>query len=184
MSINFLHLTCNNNNMKQKQSSWILYGIIATIAITIVVQVYWNYKNYQVNKQQFINQVQISLDNSVEAYYADLAKNKKVMFVSMEAKDFSFPKASNGFQYMDVDTILKRFGHSNYKHSDTIIIDASIEGFSEYSKETLDSMFFTAESTMRAKLAEISRNDQKYKDSLRLLKEVSSLYISISERFT
>ena len=70
--------------MKQQRSSWILYGIIATIAITIAVQVYWNYKNYQVNKQQFINQVQISLDNAVEAYYAAIVKKDKVMYISMD----------------------------------------------------------------------------------------------------
>ena len=35
---------------------------------------YWNYKNYQTNKQQLINDVQVSLDNAVDGYFENLAK--------------------------------------------------------------------------------------------------------------
>ncbi|WP_420602690.1 sensor histidine kinase [Flagellimonas sp.] len=45
-----------------------------TILVTIGIQIYWNIQNYATNKQRLINEVQISLDNSVEAYYAGLAK--------------------------------------------------------------------------------------------------------------
>ncbi len=56
---------------------WILYLISVTIVLTIVVQGYWNYKNYKQNKQHFINDVQISLDNALENYYANLVQSKK-----------------------------------------------------------------------------------------------------------
>ena len=36
---------------------------------------YRNIQNYQFNKQQLVNDVQLSLDNAIEAYYADLAKD-------------------------------------------------------------------------------------------------------------
>ncbi|MEX0313556.1 MAG: sensor histidine kinase [Allomuricauda sp.] len=42
--------------------------------MTVGIQVYWNVQNYNTNKQRLINEVQISLDNSLEAYYAGQAK--------------------------------------------------------------------------------------------------------------
>ena len=62
--------------MNHKKYLLILYIIVTTIVLTIATQVYWNYKNYQINTQQFKNEVQISLDNAVENYYANLAKKK------------------------------------------------------------------------------------------------------------
>lgn len=61
--------------MTEKSYLWILYAIAATIAITIGVQVYWNYNNYQLNKQRVSNEIQLSLDNALEEYYAKLAKS-------------------------------------------------------------------------------------------------------------
>ncbi|NRD23310.1 two-component sensor histidine kinase [Winogradskyella litoriviva] len=60
--------------MNNKRYIWILYTIIAVILITISIQVYWNYKNYQANKQQLINDVQVSLDKAVDDYYTALAE--------------------------------------------------------------------------------------------------------------
>ncbi|WGH74963.1 HAMP domain-containing sensor histidine kinase [Tenacibaculum tangerinum] len=60
--------------MNTKKHRWILYLISATIVITILIQFYWNYKNYQQNKQRVINEIQLSLDNAVEEYYAALTK--------------------------------------------------------------------------------------------------------------
>ncbi len=167
--------------MKQQRANWILYFIIATIAITVAVQVYWNYKNYQVNKQQFINQVQISLDNAVEAYYADIVKKDRVMFVSMGASNLENFPTFDKFRNMNTDSILNIYNHSNYNHPDTIIIDARVNGNMEYPQETIDSLLNSTQSTLRAKFAKFSDNIEKYKDSVRLFNEVSSLYISISE---
>lgn len=44
--------------------------------ITLCIQVYWNYRNYQSGKQQLINDVQISLDNAVDQYYAAGAQRR------------------------------------------------------------------------------------------------------------
>lgn len=63
--------------MKSKYES-IIYFIAATILVTIGIQVYWNYIHYKANKTELINQVQTSLNNSVEAYYAELAKSHVV----------------------------------------------------------------------------------------------------------
>ena len=61
------------NNLKYKG---ILYFIAAVILATLYIQVYWNYRNYETGKQQLINDVQTSLDNAVDGYYTDLAKNR------------------------------------------------------------------------------------------------------------
>ncbi|MCK0130052.1 HAMP domain-containing histidine kinase [Flavobacteriaceae bacterium F08102] len=60
--------------MKTANYRGILYFILLTIIITIGVQIYWNYKNYQLNKQRVFNEIQLSLDNALEEYYANIAK--------------------------------------------------------------------------------------------------------------
>ncbi len=71
--------------MNTKKYNWILYLITATIVATIAVQLYWNYKNYKLNKQRVLNEIQISLDNAIEAYYTDLSK--KNFFAIVESED-------------------------------------------------------------------------------------------------
>lgn len=63
--------------MNSRKYKWILYTIVITILVTIGVQGYWNYNNYLVNKQNFSNEVQQSLDNALEKYYADLAQHNQ-----------------------------------------------------------------------------------------------------------
>ena len=67
--------------MRNKENI-IIYFIVATILATISIQIYWNLKNYKVNKQQLINEVQIAFDNGLELYYTDLAKTNALTFVS------------------------------------------------------------------------------------------------------
>ena len=47
------------------------------------IQVYRNVQNYNLNKQRFINDVQVALDNGVEGYFSSLAKN----FVFLDRND-------------------------------------------------------------------------------------------------
>lgn len=65
----------------------ILYIIVAVIFGTIGIQVYWNFKNYEVNKQQLTNEVQASLDNAIETYYANLAKENTIGFAIEATSD-------------------------------------------------------------------------------------------------
>lgn len=67
--------------MNTRKPSFIIYFIAITILATIAIQVYWNSKNYTINKQRLINDVQIAFDNGVEAYYADLAKSDVITFI-------------------------------------------------------------------------------------------------------
>jgi two-component system phosphate regulon sensor histidine kinase PhoR len=69
--------------MNTKKYRWILYLITLTVITTIAVQVYWNYQNYLQNKQRVANEIQLSLDNAIEEYFADVTKKSTVAFVDM-----------------------------------------------------------------------------------------------------
>ncbi len=73
--------------MNKKNYKWVVYFIGVTIITTIAVQVYWNYREYQLNKQNLISKVQQSLDNSVEAYFANLTKSGIITFTSSDIKN-------------------------------------------------------------------------------------------------
>ncbi len=105
--------------MNDKRFKWILYVIIFVILGTITIQGYWNYKNYLVNKQQLINDVQQSLDNAVETYFAHLAENKTIAF-AFDINDSNF--IENGKLAGKLDSIMHKFEFSsnNLKSCDTI----------------------------------------------------------------
>ncbi len=62
--------------MLAKKHSWSIYLIILTIILSLIIQGYWNYKNYLENKKAFITNVQHSLDNTTDNYFANLAKDQ------------------------------------------------------------------------------------------------------------
>ncbi len=76
--------------MQERNYKAILYFISSVILITLAIQVYWNYKNYQVGKQQLVNDVQASLDDAVSIYYENKAAQNTLGFFSNETnpKDF------------------------------------------------------------------------------------------------
>lgn len=78
--------------MNEKKYRYILYIIIAVIISTIGIQTYWNYLNYLSNKQQFLNDMQVSLDNAVDTYYTNLAKETTLGFTfeDQDMKDGAF----------------------------------------------------------------------------------------------
>jgi len=61
--------------MNTRKQQIVLYLITATVFITLAVQVYWNYKNYQQNKQRVLNEIQLTLDNAIAVYYSNLSKS-------------------------------------------------------------------------------------------------------------
>ena len=73
--------------MDKKNYKWVVYFIGVTIFTTIAVQVYWNYREYELNKQNLISKVQQSLDNSVEAYFANITKSGIITFTSPNSKN-------------------------------------------------------------------------------------------------
>lgn len=76
--------------MQERNYKTILYFISTVILITLAIQVYWNYKNYQVGKQQLVNDVQTSLDTAVSNYYEEKATQNTLGILSngTTPKDF------------------------------------------------------------------------------------------------
>lgn len=86
--------------MQQNKYKFLLYFISFVILVTLAIQFYWNYKNYQAGKQQVISEVQASLDNALDAYYIDLAEKNTLRMDVRQGEDI----VGNG----TLDSILKK----------------------------------------------------------------------------
>lgn len=129
----FYNLTFTFELMNDRRYKLILYIIVFVILGTISIQVYWNYKNYLVNKQQLINDVQVSLDNAVETYYANLAEKSTIAF-SLQGDSLDLFDKNLKF-----DSILHsiNFSRRGIRELDSLNID----GISIYKGFKADSIF-------------------------------------------
>jgi len=123
--------------MNNSKYQWTLYVIVVVIVSTIAIQIYWNYKNYEVNKQQLVNEVQSSLDNAIENYYADLAEKSTIGF-AFEATD----KDHIFGDEMVFDSILKQIDYSQkrFGNMDSIDVDIHSSGISIFRGLKADSL--------------------------------------------
>ncbi|BAO74980.1 sensor histidine kinase [Winogradskyella sp. PG-2] len=122
--------------MNDKKYKWILYTIVAVIIATIGIQFFWNYKNYQTNKQQLINEVQISLDKAVDDYYASLAERTTMgIFLEGDNQKDVFVEGGKIETFLtQIDTLKNEF-----KNLDSLPIQ-DIEGITVVRGLKLDSM--------------------------------------------
>lgn len=90
--------------MQNRNFKNILYFIGVVILITLTIQLYWNYKNFQAGKQQLINEVQTSLDNAIDAYYVDLA-DKNMIGITLKG-------GGNTTKSAQFDSLFKVIDHS------------------------------------------------------------------------
>ncbi|WP_418638203.1 sensor histidine kinase [Winogradskyella sp.] len=122
--------------MNDKRYRLILYTIIAVIMSTIGIQVYWNYKNYQTNKQQLINDVQISLDKAVDDYYTALAERTTFGFI------LEGDQQKNAFEEDgELEKILKTIDESKKEFTNLDALDTNtIEGITIFRGFKADSM--------------------------------------------
>lgn len=123
--------------MNNSKYQWILYVIVTVIVSTITIQFYWNYKNYEINKQQLINEVQSSLDKAIENYYADLAEKSTIGFA------FEATSSSDIFGNDKVfDSILKEIDikQKKFGHLDSFDIDVKSNGISVFRGLKADSL--------------------------------------------
>jgi len=125
--------------MNDKRYKLILYVIVFVILGTISIQVYWNYKNYQTNKVQLINDVQVSLDNAVDTYYTNLAEKSTLGF-TIEANSPIDLFSENG----TFDSLIKsiEFSKRGITSNDSIDMHA-IDGINVFRGAKADSMMKT-----------------------------------------
>lgn len=98
-------------SMQKARFKWISIIIAVSIVITVLTQGYWNYRNYQLNEQRFLNDMQVALDNGVESYYANLAK-----FEMIDYSHFNRDTLPGAFSY--------NFSFDD-TNEDTVILDYS-----------------------------------------------------------
>jgi len=146
--------------VKRNQFKYLAVLIGVTIAITLAIQVYWNLQNYQSNKERLINEVQTSLDNGVEAYFADIAKTDVMAFVNNGRPSPDFAHQAGSFvANVKIDSIFLAMGNDTLiqtqkKRAYTQLLDSS----SGITIDTLGNM--TSVSVFRGKAADSIRDLQ------------------------
>ena len=173
--------------MNTKKHHWILYLISFTILATIAVQVFWNYKNYQQNKQRVLNEIQVSLDNAIEEYFSGLAKNNYLTIVNADGgknnasfiNSISFDSVFNTLRTKDQfkKTSTKK-GSSKFKLKN-IVINSN----QKKNSKQVDSLFLEIENTQPHRL-EVQKKinyytGKKAADSIKLVKSLHPIVISI-----
>ncbi len=105
--------------MQKAKFKWISIVIALSIVITVLTQGYWNYRNYQLNEQRFLSDMQVALDNGVESYYANLAK-----FEMIDLTQFNSDTLPGAFSYnfslddSNPDTVF--LGYNSFSTVDTL----------------------------------------------------------------
>ena len=150
--------------MNEKKYKWLLYLIVITILLTIVVQCYWNYKNYQHNKLNFNNQVQISIDNALDTYYADLAEASELTIL----ENLEINEKDN---LINSDSIIKKI-RFNYN----IESEKEIKDFTQFPYK--DSGYTINNDDKHLTQIKVFRGE-KVSDSLKFIEGIKSIFISI-----
>ena len=149
--------------------------------MTIAVQLYWNYNNYLEKSQRVVNDIQISLNNAVEAYYSQKSKNS-YMFFSPNTNEALF----NNFSPKDSSKNKVKFKFSSLKISTDdpeeyktlpILLDSVL---------TIDSIFSKADhhefKSTKGDTNVLNRLKGKRKsDSINLIKGLRNVFISLAD---
>ena len=186
--------------MNAKKHTWILYLIVVTIIATIGVQFYWNFKNYEQNKQRVINEIRLSLDNSLEEYFAELAKEDFISIINVTDKnksDFSHLKLDSIFSNnARIKKIKKRTDSFPKTKTSVSITNISLSSDKKLSTKKVDSILIQLNDKVPQKNEMIkfetdtstAKNliyfkGKKAVDSLKLVKNLKPLFISITSNF-
>lgn len=156
------------NALREKR---ILYFIATVILATLCIQAYWNYKNYQVGKQQLINDVQTSLDNAVDQYYTQLATSSSYKFIG-DSIHFSDKKNYRQFSFK-TDSLL----------DETFKLDTLTEGITIFKSHFKDSLginiSFNDSSTLKNKETHLLQFMDSVSNPVEILS--SKIIVSFSE---
>ena len=170
--------------MNVQKYQWLFYLISATIIATIGVQFYWNYKNYEENKRQVTNEIQLSLDNAVEEYYSSLAKSDFLTIIDNNSNSVAIFKnplnliKEKSYKSKSIGNVLNKAKKNNSeKEKPRVTLNNLKFTFDEnLSKEKIDSMMnsakdFVIEFNSNLDLDLDSLNNKK-KDSVEVLNQI------------
>jgi signal transduction histidine kinase len=167
--------------MNTQKYQWLFYLIAATIIATIGVQFYWNYKNYEENKRQVTNEIQLSLDNAVEEYYSSLAKSDFLTIIDNNSNSVAIFKnplnliKEKSYKNKSIGNIINKIKPNNSENEKP---RASINNlkftFDEnLSKEKIDSMMISAKDFVIEFNSNLDSLNNKKKDSVEVLNQIT-----------
>lgn len=136
--------------MQERNYKTVLYFIAGMILITLAMQAYWNYKNYEVGKQQLVNEVQTSLDNAVDTYYADLAQSSIIGFtLNDDAMNLDTDKLDSIFSSFENSSRFSNKEHNNLHFKIDLRDSAKTElkVFAQNGDKLEDTLFRTIKAT-------------------------------------
>ncbi|MGK0458154.1 MAG: two-component system phosphate regulon sensor histidine kinase PhoR, partial [Polaribacter sp.] len=159
--------------MNTQKYQWLFYLITATIIATIGVQFYWNYKNYEENKRQVTNEIQLSLDNAVEEYYSSLAKSDFLTIIDNNSNSVAIFKnplnliKEKSYKSKSIGNIINKIKPNNSeKEKPRASINNLKFTFDEnLSKQKIDSMMISAKDFVLEFNSDLDSLNNKKKDS-------------------
>ena len=167
--------------MNTQKYQWLFYLITATIIATIGVQFYWNYKNYEENKRQETNEIQLSLDNAVEEYYSSLAKSDFLTIIDNNSNSVAIFKnplnliKEKSYKSKSIGNIINKIKPNNSeKEKPRASINNLKFTFDEnLSKEKIDSMMISAKDFVIEFNSNLDSLNNKKKDSVEVLNQIT-----------
>ena len=167
--------------MNTQKYQWLFYLITATIIATIGVQFYWNYKNYEENKRQVTNEIQLSLDNAVEEYYSSLAKSDFLTIIDNNSNSVAIFKnplnliKEKSYKSKSIGNIINKIKPNNSeKEKPRASINNLKFTFDEnLSKEKIDSMMISAKDFVIEFNSNLDSLNNKKKDSVEVLNQIT-----------
>lgn len=108
--------------MNEKKYRLLLYLITAVILVTLAIQGYWNYKNYQESERQLKSDLQTALDQSIEDYFTIKAKNNTISFIQ---DDPNWDLESTFDQALLQIDLAKRDSYGNMDYRQDIIVEGT-----------------------------------------------------------
>ena len=135
--------------MQERHYKTILYFISTVIVVTLAIQLYWNYKNYETGKAQLVRDVQISVDTAIETYYANLATQNSYGFLGLgNQKDQFFKSESLNELANHIDSGKARFNQIMIEDNIDSQGFLSVHGGSKVEIDSIiDSYTFTIDTT-------------------------------------
>ncbi|WP_298900270.1 sensor histidine kinase KdpD [uncultured Psychroserpens sp.] len=171
--------------MNDSKYRYILYVIVIVIIATIGIQTYWNYKNYLTNKQQLINDVQVSLDKAVDDYYTALA-TRTTLGISLEGEH-----QKNAFgENSELEKLLEQIDETNKEFTNLDSLELNpIEGFTIVRGLKVDSMMKKdkrdnqplSEKAFKRRIESLNKNPDSFKIDVSNIEMLTSkIVISIN----
>ncbi|MDG1227465.1 MAG: hypothetical protein P8P15_05770 [Polaribacter sp.] len=161
--------------MNTQKYKWILYLIVVTIITTIAIQFYWNFKNYEENKQRVVNEIQLSLDNAVEEYYSSLAKSNFLTIIKNDDEQ-TLSNASNQPSKTLFSRLKNRINAQKFTKSKLSISSIEISSDENFSLENIDSLM------LRPSKITSHFNNKKDTDSIKLVTTLKPIIISFLDK--